>query len=227
MILCGDTSDVTASGQFVNIKICGFFLRRPISVCNLEGDKLTLIYKVVGEGTEAMASMGKGEKLLVLTGLGNGYDVDLIPDGAILAADSKGIPEMLGLARELLMHGKNCRMVLGYSSKKDIFMLDSFRNLVNDIEVLTLDGSNGREGTPSDAVRNADYICASGSAEMLKKLASKTAEGQFSVSCAVVVVSADYDDCLLDTVNGVVNSCDEGPVFDKNEVIWDSLGQIS
>jgi dihydroorotate dehydrogenase electron transfer subunit len=159
----------------------------------------------------------------VQTGLGNGYDVDLIPDGTILAADEDGIPEMLGLARELLMHGKNCRLVLGYSSKKDIFMLDAFRNLVNEIEVLTIDGSNGREGTPSDAIRKADYVCASGSAEMLRKLAAKTEDGQFSVSCAVVVVSADYSDCNLQTVDGIVNSCDEGPVFDKNAVIWDSL----
>lgn len=215
----------TRPGQFAIIEAEG--IRRPFQVCEFDSNRFTIVFKADDEVGRTLARQREGSEILLQTGLGNGYDVDLIPDGAILAADGKGIPEMLGLARELLMHGKNCRMVLGYSSKKDIFMLDSFRNLVNDIEVLTLDGSNGREGTPPDAVRNADYICASGSADMLKKLASKTTEGQFSVSCAVIVISADYDDCLLDTVDGVVNSCDAGPVFDKNAVIWDSLGQIN
>lgn len=211
----------TRPGQFAIIEAEG--IRRPFQVCEFDSNRFTIVFKADDEVGTALSHQEEGSEILVQTGLGNGYDVDLIPNGAILAADDKGIPEMLGLARELLMHGKNCRLVLGYPSKKDIFMLDAFRNLVNDIEVLTLDGSNGREGVPSDAIRNAEYVCASGSAEMLKDLAAKTAGGQFSVSCAVVVVSADYDDCLVETVNGTVNSCDEGPVFDKDEVVWDRL----
>jgi dihydroorotate dehydrogenase electron transfer subunit len=211
----------TRPGQFAIIEAEG--IRRPFQVCEFDSNRFTIVFKADDEVGMTLARQREGSEILVQTGLGNGYDVDLIPDGTILAADEDGIPEMLGLARELLMHGKNCRLVLGYSSKKDIFMLDAFRNLVNEIEVLTLDGSNGREGSPSDAIRKADYVCASGSADMLRKLAAKTESGQFSVSCAVVIVSSDYDDCTLETVNGMVNSCDEGPVFDKNAVIWDSL----
>lgn len=211
----------TRPGQFAIIEAEG--IRRPFQVCEFDSNRFTIVFKADDEVGMALAHQREGSEILVQTGLGNGYDVDLIPDGTILAADEDGIPEMLGLARELLMHGKNCRLVLGYSSKKDIFMLDAFRNLVNEIEVLTLDGSNGREGTPPDAIRKAEYVCASGSAEMLRRLAAKTESGQFSVSCAVIVVSADYDDCTIETVGGTVNSCDKGPVFDKNAVVWDSL----
>jgi dihydroorotate dehydrogenase electron transfer subunit len=150
-----------------------------------------------------------------------------IPDGAVLAAEDIGIPEMLGLARELLMHGKNCRLVLGYSSKKDRFMLDSFRTLVNEIEVLTLDGSNGREGTPADAIRRCDYLCASGSAKMLKSLSGVAKEGQFSVSVPVLIGSDDYDDCYITTIAGNSNCCDDGPVYNKDAVDWEELIKIA
>jgi len=140
-----------------------------------------------------------------------------------LVADDLGIPEMLGLARSLLMRGIRCRLILSYPSKNDIYMLESFRNLVNEIEVLTLDGSNGREGRASDAVRHAGYICAGGSLGMLRSLADKADEGQFSLSSTVLAESADYDDCFIETTKGMMNASDDGPVFDKNIIKWDAL----
>ena len=74
MTLLGDTSHITACGQFVNILIEGLYLRRPISVCDYNDKTLTLIYKVVGKGTEKMSQMPKGTNLDILTGLGNGYN---------------------------------------------------------------------------------------------------------------------------------------------------------
>ena len=170
-----------------------------------------------------LSQLRPGDDVIVTAGLGNGFDLDAIPDGSCLVADDLGIPEMLGLARSLLMRGKGCRLILSYPTKKDIYMLDTFANLVNEIEVLTLDGSNGREGSASDAVRNAPYICAGGSLSMLKSLADKSDEGQFSLSSTVLAESADYDDCFIDTTEGRLNCSDAGPVFDKNIIKWDTL----
>ena len=120
MVLCGDTSDVTASGQFVNIKLEGLYLRRPISVCDLEGDKLTIIYKVVGKGTEQMAAMKEG-KLDVLTGLGNGYDLTLAGDRPVLLGGGVGVPPMYLLAKKLTAMGKKVSVILGFNTKQEIF----------------------------------------------------------------------------------------------------------
>ena len=155
--------------------------------------------------------------------LGNGFDLDTMPDEVLLVADDLGIPEMLGLARALLVRGIRCKLILSYPSKKDIYMLESFRNLVNEIEVLTLDGSNGREGRASDAVRHAPYICAGGSLGMLRSLANKADAGQFSLSSTVLAESDDYDDCYIETTEGRLNCSDDGPVFDKNIIRWDLL----
>jgi len=122
-----------------------------------------------------------------------------------------------------LMRGISCKLILSYPTKSDIYMLDSFRNLVNEIEVLTLDGSNGREGKASDVIRNASYVCAGGSLEMLKELADRARDGQFSLSSTVLAESADYDDCFIETTKGRLNCSDAGPVFDKNIINWDKI----
>ena len=140
-----------------------------------------------------------------------------------MVADDLGIPEMLGLSRALLVRGIKCKLILSDPSKKEIYMLESFRHLVNEIEVLTLDGSNGREGSASDAVRHVPYICAGGSLSMLKSLADKADAGQFSMSSTVLAESADYDDCFIETTEGRLNCSDVGPVFDKNIIRWDML----
>ena len=156
-------------------------------------------------------------------GLGNGFDLDAMPEEVLLVADDLGIPEMLGLSRALLVRGIRCKLILSYPSKNDIYMLESFRHLVNEIEVMTLDGSNGREGSASDAVRHVPYICASGSLKMLKSLADKADAGQFSMSSTILAESADYDDCFIETTEGRLNCSDAGPVFDKNIIRWDML----
>ncbi len=217
--------EFTHPGQFAIIEADG--KRRPFQVCDYDSNRFTVVFKADDETGDALADQKLGTEIHAQTGLGKGYNVDLIPDGAVLAAEGIGIPEMLGLARELLMHGKNFRMVLGYPSRKDIYMLDAFRTLVNDIEVVTLDGSNGREGSPADAIHRADYICASGSAAMLRKLADKAAAGQFSVSVPVLIGSDDYDDCYITAFGRDSNCCDDGPVYDKNDVDWDELIKIA
>jgi dihydroorotate dehydrogenase electron transfer subunit len=198
-------------------------MRRPYQVCDFDSNRFTIVFSTANPESRKLSELSPGDDVLVTTGLGNGFDMDAIPEGAYLVADGMGIPEMLGLARGLLMRGTGCKLALSYPSKKDVYMLDSFRNLVNEIEVLTLDGSNGREGNASDVIRHAPYVCAGGSLEMLKDLAAKTDDGQFSMSSTILANSDDYDDCFIETAEGRLNCSDAGPVFDKNIINWDMI----
>ena len=208
-------------GQYAMIEAGG--IRRPYQVCDFDSSRFTIVFPVEDEESRRLAALRPGEDAEITSGLGNGFDLDAMPGEVCLVADDLGIPEMLGLSRSLLMRGVRCRLILSYPSKKDIYMLESFRNLVSEIEVLTLDGSNGREGKASDAVRHVPYICAGGSLELLKSLADKADAGQFSLSSTVLAESEDFDDCFIDTTKGRLNCSDAGPVFDKNIIIWDKL----
>ena len=208
-------------GQYAMIEAGG--VRRPYQVCDFDSSRFTIVFPVDGEESRRLAAMVPGDRVTVTAGLGNGFDLDAIPRNVLLVADDMGIPEMLGLARSLLMRGTRCRLVLGYPSKKDMYMTAAFRNLVNEIEVLTLDGSNGRQGIASDAVRRAPYVCAGGSLGMLKALASRVDDGQFSMSSTILAYSADYDDCFIETTEGRLNCSDAGPVFNKNIICWDKI----
>ena len=213
--------DFTLPGQYAMIEARG--VRRPYQVCDFDSSRFTIVFPAEGKEGTILSQLEPGEDVVVTTGLGNGFNIEAMPDEVCLVADDLGIPEMLGLSRILLMHGISCKLILSYPSKNDIYMLDSFRNLVNEIEVLTQDGSNGRQGRASDAVRHVPYICAGGSLEMLKSLADKADEGQFSMSSTILAESADYDDCFIDTTEGRLNCSDAGPVFDKNIIRWDLL----
>ena len=213
--------DFTLPGQYAMIEAGG--MRRPYQVCDFDSNRFTIVFPADGKESRALAEMRPGSEVTIETGLGRGFELDVIPDKVYLVADDLGIPEMLGLSRALLMRGKRCKLVLSYPSKKDIYMLEQFRHLVNEIEVLTLDGSNGREGRACDVIRKADYVCASGSLDMLRTLAGKAKEGQFSLSSTVLATSADYDDCFIETTLGRLNCSDAGPVFEKNIIKWDEL----
>ena len=162
MRLVGDTSDITASGQFVNIKLDGFFLRRPISVCDVEGDTLTLVYKVVGKGTEAMSKMTEGT-LDVLTGLGNGYDLSKSGDTPVLVGGGVGVPPLYLLCRRLLAEGKRPSVIHGFNTREEIFYEEEFRALGVEVSVATVDGSYGTRGFVTDCLslpahKNATYF---------------------------------------------------------------------
>ena len=152
MTLAGDTSAITAPGQFVNIKLDGFFLRRPISVCDCVGENLTLIYKVVGRGTEQMSRMKSGDELDLLTGLGNGYNTEASGDSPLLVGGGVGVPPMYMLCRELISEGKNVTVVLGFNSKDDVFYEDEFRALGADVHIATADGTYGIKGFVTDVL---------------------------------------------------------------------------
>ena len=222
MVLAGDTSHITAPGQFVNLKLSGFYLRRPISVCDLEGDRLTLIYKVVGEGTEAMAKMGKGEKIDVLTGLGNGYDLSLSGDAPLLIGGGAGVPPMFLLARKLVAEGKKPCAILGFGSADEVFYKDEFEKIGVPVTVTTVDGSEGIKGFVTNAMESGySYFYTCGPEPMLKAVYDKSeTSGQFSFEERMGCGFGACMGCSCETKYGNKRICREGPVLVKEEIIW-------
>lgn len=224
MTLSGDTSAITAPGQFVNIRLAGKFLRRPISVCDWEDGKLTLVYKVVGHGTAQMAAMAPGESLDLLTGLGNGYDLGLVGDAPLLVGGGVGVPPMYGLAKHLRAMGKEVQVILGFNTKAEIFYEQEFKDLGCTVTVTTADGSYGVKGFVTDAMKNMHYshFCACGPEPMLKALyAASTTSGQMSFEERMGCGFGACMGCSCKTLTGSKRICKDGPVMKKEEILWD------
>ncbi len=224
MALKGDTSHVTNCGQFVNIKLDGLFLRRPISVCDCEGDLLTIIYKVVGKGTEQMSKMVAGEKLDVLTGLGNGYDTSVSGNHPMLLGGGVGVPPMYMLCKKLVSEGKKISVVLGFNKADEVFYEDEFKALGASVTVTTVDGSYGVKGFVTDVMKNADYsyFYTCGPEPMLRSVykTSKTS-GQFSFEERMGCGFGACMGCSCKTVTGYKRICKDGPVLTKEEILWE------
>lgn len=224
MTLSGDTSAITAPGQFVNIRLAGKFLRRPISVCDWEPGKLTLVYKVVGHGTAQMAAMAPGEKLDILTGLGNGYDLGPVGDAPLLVGGGVGVPPMYGLAKLLRAMGKEVQVILGFNTKAEIFYEQEFKDLGCAVTVTTADGSCGVKGFVTDAMKDLHYshFCACGPEPMLKALyAASTTSGQMSFEERMGCGFGACMGCSCKTLTGSKRICKDGPVMKKEEILWD------
>ena len=222
-VLGGDISDVTASGQFVNILLDGFYLRRPISVCDAEDGRLTLIYKAVGKGTEKMSKMVGGEKLDLLTGLGNGYDLSLSGDRPLLIGGGAGVPPMYMLCKKLIAEGKKCSVILGFGSKDEVFYEDEFKALGAEVLVTTVDGSYGIKGFVTDAMDKVDYtyFYTCGPEPMLKAIYNKSiTSGQFSFEERMGCGFGACMGCSCETKYGNKRICRDGPVLVKEEIIW-------
>ena len=221
-VLEGDISDITASGQFVNIKLDGFYLRRPISVCDAEGGKLTLIYKVVGKGTKKMAEMAGGEKLLVLTGLGNGYDLSESGDKPLLIGGGAGVPPMYMLCKKLVAEGKKPSVILGFGAKDEVFYKEEFEKLGAKTYVTTVDGSEGVKGFVTDAMDiDYTYFYTCGPEPMLKAIYDKSVtSGQFSFEERMGCGFGACMGCSCKTKYGNKRICKDGPVLVKEEIIW-------
>ena len=223
MILRGDISDITAPGQFVNIKLDGFYLRRPISVCDAEGNELTLIYKVVGEGTEAMAKMEEGTDLLILSGLGNGYDLSVSGDKPLLIGGGAGVPPMYMLAKKLIAEGKSVTAILGFGKADEIFYAEEFKKLGAAVIIATADGSVGVRGFVTDAMTGLDYtyFYTCGPEPMLKAIYGKSeTSGQFSFEERMGCGFGACMGCSCKTKYGNKRICRDGPVLVKEEIIW-------
>ena len=223
MVLEGDTSAITAPGQFVNIKLEGLYLRRPISVCDYDEGSLTLIYKVVGEGTRQMAKMGAGVVLDTLTGLGNGYNTEKSGDAPLLIGGGVGVPPMYNLARKLIAEGKAVSVILGFNSKGDVFYEEEFRALGATVYVATADGSYGTRGFVTDVMAELDYsyFYTCGPEPMFRALdkIAKTS-GQYSFEERMGCGFGACMGCSCKTLTGNKRICKEGPVMEREEIIW-------
>ena len=223
MVLSGDTSDITASGQFVNIKLEGFYLRRPISVCDYSDNSLTLIYKVVGKGTEYMAELGKGFKLDILTGLGNGFDISKSGDKPLLIGGGVGVPPMYNLAKKLIALGKEVSVIIGFNTAEEVFFADEFKKIGADVHVATADGSMGTKGFVTDVMKDLsyDYFYTCGPMPMFKAIeAIATTSGQYSFEERMGCGFGACMGCSCKTKYGNKRICKDGPVLEREEIIW-------
>jgi dihydroorotate dehydrogenase electron transfer subunit len=222
MVLLGDCSDIKC-GQFVNIKIDGFYLRRPISVCEINGDLLTIIYKIVGKGTEEMSKMAKGTVLDLLTMLGNGYDLSLAGETPLLIGGGVGVPPMYELAKELISQGKKVTVILGFNTKSEIFYEKEFEALGAKVHVTTVDGSYGLKGFVTDAMKDLDYsyFYTCGPEPMLKAVHKASAsDGEMSFEERMGCGFGACMGCSCKTLTGNKRICKEGPVLKKGEILW-------
>ena len=225
MVLSGDTTAITAPGQFVNIKLDGLFLRRPISVCDYDSKTLTIVYKVVGKGTGQLSTMISGDRLDILTGLGNGYDLTVSGEKPVLLGGGVGVPPMYNLAKKLIADGKKVSVILGFNTKTEIFYEEEFQKLGCDVTVTTVDGSYGVKGFVTTALENMDYtyFYTCGPEPMLKAVhrASRTS-GQMSFEERMGCGFGACMGCSCKTLTGYKRICKEGPVMRKEEILWEN-----
>ena len=223
MRLQGDTSAITVPGQFVNIRLNGLFLRRPISVCDVEADVLTIIYKVVGHGTAQMCECLPGQTLDLLTGLGNGYDLSCAGDAPLLLGGGVGVPPMYLLARRLREAGKQVRVVLGFNTASEVFYEDEFRRLGCAVMIATADGSYGKKGFVTDTLPESySYFYACGPEPMLRAVCrATTTSGQLSFERRMGCGFGACMGCSCKTITGNKRICREGPVMRKEEILWE------
>ena len=225
MVLSGDVSEVTRPGQFINIKLDGFYLRRPISVCDKGEDTLTIIYKVVGEGTEYMATLKEGAELDVLIGLGNGFDVNASGDTALLLGGGVGVPPLYMLCKKLIEAGKKVTVCLGFNTKSEVFYEDEFKALGADVRVATVDGTFGTKGFVTNLFDDVDYsyYYTCGPEPMLKAVYSTcTSDGELSFEERMGCGFGACMCCSCKTVTGYKRICKEGPVMKKEEILWNA-----
>ena len=225
MVLAGDTSDCTAPGQFVNIKLDGYFLRRPISVCDYNEETITIIYKVVGAGTEAMAEMTPGQELDVLIGLGNGYDISKVGDAPVLIGGGVGVPPMYGLAKSIrkASPAAKVQVILGFNTADEVFYADEFEALGCDVHIATADGSVGVKGFVTDVLKELDYsyFCTCGPLPMFKAIeAIAKTSGQYSFEERMGCGFGACMGCSCKTKYGNKRICKDGPVLEREEIIW-------
>ena len=225
MVLEGETRWIVRPGQFVNIELDGLYLRRPISICDWSDNTITIIYKVVGRGTEQMSRMTDGQTLDVLTGLGNGFNVDASGNHSLLVGGGVGVPPLYRLAKELLQKGGKVSVVLGFNTAKELFYVDEFKALGADVYVSTADGSVGVKGFVTDAIREAnldfDYFYSCGPLPMLKALCDCTdMKGELSFEERMGCGFGACMGCSCKTLTGNKRICKEGPVMRREEIIW-------
>ncbi len=223
MRLEGDTSAITRPGQFVDVALDGFFLRRPIAVQKWDSGSMTIVYKAVGKGTEAMGRMAPGQSLDVLTGLGNGFDAGACNSSALIVCGGLGASPVFSLAKNLVEAGRKVRVIMGFNTAADVILSDEFEALGASVEVVTMDGSCGLKGLVTDAMPDGgyDYFYTCGPKVMMKAVCGKaSAPGEASLEERMGCGCGICYGCTCKTASGPKRVCADGPVFKKEEIIW-------
>ncbi len=224
MKLAGDTQYITAPGQFINIEVAGCYLRRPISISDYPEGEITIVYKVVGAGTKKMSEMAEGTKLDILTGLGNGFSTAKRYSRPLLVGGGVGIPPLYNLCKVLLSEGKTPSVVLGFNTVAEAFLVDRFEALGVKVFVTTADGSCGISGFVTAALSHVefDYVYSCGPIPMLKALydATPNIDGEFSFEERMGCGFGACVGCTCKTKYGYKRICKDGPVLDREEIIW-------
>ena len=223
MKLEGETSHITAPGQFINILLDGFYLRRPISICDYDDSTITIIYKVVGHGTAAMAKLPEGAELDILCGLGNGFDTAKCGQKTVLIGGGVGVPPMYNLCKKLISEGKEVSVILGFNTKDEIFYEDEFKALGAKVYVSTVDGTYGTKGFVTDVLKDFeyDYFCTCGPMPMFRAIEKIAAtSGQYSFEERMGCGFGACMGCSCKTKYGYKRICRDGPVLEREEIIW-------
>ena len=223
MVLAGNTSAMTAPGQFVEISLEGFFLRRPISVCDYDDSSITIIYKVVGQGTDAMTRLKAGDTLDLLTGLGNGFDPAKSGEAPLLVGGGVGVPPLYNLAKKLLAAGKKVNVILGFNKAEEIFYAEEFKALGANVTVTTVDGSVGVKGFVTNALpESISFVYTCGPLPMLKALYKATGDisGEYSLEERMGCGFGACMGCSIMTREGAKRVCKDGPIFQKEVLEW-------
>ncbi len=223
MRLQADTSAITAPGRFVNLKLDGLYLRRPISICDWDETSLTLIYKVVGTGTEQMTRLQPGAVIDTLVNLGNGYDTSKAGDAPLLIGGGVGVPPMYGLAKRLVQEGKQVTVILGFNTKAEIFYEEEFKALGVTVHVATADGSYGTKGFVTDVMKDLSYsyFFTCGPMPMFKAIEKvAVTSGQYSFEERMGCGFGACMGCTCKTKYGNKRICKDGPVLEREEIVW-------
>ena len=226
MRLKGDTSAIVAPGQFINLQIGGLYLRRPISVCDWDGDGLTIIYEAVGRGTEALSTLAPGAALDCLSGLGNGYDLSCAGECPVLIGGGVGVPPLYGLAKRLVAQGRAVTVCLGFNTASEVFYEDAFRALGCDVRVSTVDGSHGAKGFVTAILpEHPTHYYACGPEPMLRAVfKALPCSGQMSFEARMGCGFGACMGCTCETLTGYKRICKDGPVMRKEELLWNAQG---
>jgi len=223
-VLSGDTTDIKKPGQFINIELSGFYLRRPISVCDYDDKTVTIIYKTVGKGTEYLSTLKKGAVLDILTGLGNGFETKESGETPLVIGGGVGVPPMYNLAKKLISEGKKPIAILGFNKKSEIFYKEEFEKLGIEVYVSTVDGSEGEKGFVTDVINKIPdytYFFTCGPEPMLKAIYNETkTSGQLSFEERMGCGFGACMGCSCETKYGSKRICKDGPVLVKEEIIW-------
>lgn len=221
--LAGDTSALHAPGQFVNVALPGKYLRRPFCVCSWEKGGMTLLYKVVGEGTRELSALKEGTELDVLVGLGNGFDTSVSGDAPLLCGGGLGAAPMYALCRALRAEGKAVTVLLGFNTAAEIVLAEEFRALGAGLTLFTLDGSAGHKGFVTDLMPalHYSYVYSCGPMPMMRAVSAASAtDAQFSLEARMACGFGACVGCTIQTASGPRRVCADGPVFRKEEILW-------